>query len=149
MEPLLILFIKLKIKPQITLMTPIKNKEKDFIYKDLTYNIIGYAMNVHKTLGVGFLESVYEAALRVELNKSNLPFKSQVEFPVIYRNIKIKTFVCDMIVDDKIIIELKAIKQITDIDQAQLLNYLKVTKLKIGLLINFGTQSLQYKRMVL
>ena len=130
-------------------MTPIKIKEKDFIYKDLTYKIIGGAINVHKILGTGFLESVYEAALKVEFNKSNLPFKSQVTFPVIYRNENIKTFVCDMVVNDKVIIELKAIKQITDIERAQLLNYLKVTKLKVGLLFNFGAKSLQHERIVL
>ena len=130
-------------------MALIKNKDEDFIYKDLTYKIIGDAMNVHKTLGTGFLESVYEAALKVEFKKSNLQYRSQVEFPVIYRNENIKTFVCDMVVNNKVIIELKTIKQITDIERAQLLNYLKVTKLKVGLLVNFGTKSLQYERIVL
>ena len=130
-------------------MSPIKKKTKNFIYKDLTYKIIGCAMEVHKLLGIGFLESVYEAALRLEFKKSNLPFESQVEFPVIYREEMIKTFICDLVVDKKVIIELKAIKQITDLERAQLLNYLKVTKLKVGLLINFGTQSLQYERIVL
>lgn len=130
-------------------MLPIKDKSKDFIYKELTYKIIGYAMNVHKILEIGFLESVYEAALEVEFKKSNLLFKSQVEFPVIYRSENIRTFVCDMVVNDKVIVELKAIKQITDIERAQLLNYLKVTKLKVGLLINFGAKSLQYERIIL
>ncbi len=129
-------------------MAPIKIKDQDFIYKDLTYKIIGSAMNVHKILGSGFLESVYEAALKVKFSKSNIPFKSQVEFPVIYRNENIKTFVCDIVVNDKVIIELKAIKQITDIERAQLLNYLKVTKLKVGLIINFGSNSLQHERIV-
>ncbi len=72
-----------------------------------------------------------------------------MEFPVIYRGENIKTFVCDMIAEEKVIIELKAIKQITDIERSQLLNYLKVTKLRVGLLINFGTQSLQYERIIL
>ena len=126
-----------------------KNQDKDFIYKDLTYNIIGCAMNVHKILGVGFLESVYEAALKVEFKKLNFQFETQVEFPVFYKEKNIKTFVCDMVADKKVIIELKAIKQIKDIDRAQLLNYLKVTKLKVGLLINFGAKSLQYERIVL
>ena len=130
-------------------MTPIMNKSEDFIYKDLTYKIIGCAMEVHKVIGVGFLESVYEAALKVEFSESNLPFKSQVEFPVIYKNENIKTFICDMVIDNKVIIELKATKQITDIERAQLLNYLKVTKLRVGLLINFGKQSLQYERIIL
>ncbi len=104
-------------------MTPIKNKNENFIYKDLTYKTIGCAMEVHKSLGVGFLESVYEAALIVEFKRSNLPFESQVE--------------------------LKAIKQITDFERAQSLNYLKVAKLRIGLLINFGSNSLQYERIIL
>jgi len=130
-------------------MTPINTQNIDFIHKELTYKIIGYAMTVHKTLGVGFLESVYEAALKVEFKKSNLLIESQVEYPVIYRDENIKTFVCDVVVDNKVIVELKAIKHITDIERAQLLNYLKVTKLKVGLIINFGTKSLQYERIFL
>ena len=130
-------------------MTLIKEKDKDFIYKDLTYKIIGCAMNVHKILGTGFLESVYEEALKVDFEKSDIPFQSQVEYPVIYREENIKTFLCDLVVDDKVIVELKAIKNISDIERAQLLNYLRVTKLKVGLLINFDTKSLQYERLVL
>lgn len=130
-------------------MTPIKEKNEDFIYKELTYKIIGCTINVHKTLGVGFLESIYEAALKVEFKKSHPLFKSQVEFPVMYKDKNIKTFVCDMVVDDKVIIEFKAIRKITDIERSQSLNYLKVTKLKVGLVINFGAKSLQYERIVL
>jgi GxxExxY protein len=130
-------------------MSLIKTKSENFIYKELTYKIIGCAMEVHKSLGVGFLESVYEPALRLEFKKSNLPFESQVEFPVIYRNERIKSFICDLVVDKKVIIELKAIKQITDLARAQILNYLKVTNLRIGLLINFGSNSLQYERIIL
>ncbi len=130
-------------------MSLIKEKTKNFIYKDLTYKIIGCAMEVHKSLGVGFLESVYEAALLIEFKKSNILFESQVEFPVLYKNERIKTFICDLVVDNKVIVELKAVKQITDIDRAQLLNYLKVTNLRIGLLINFGSNSLQYERIIL
>jgi GxxExxY protein len=130
-------------------MSLIKTKSENFIYKELTYKIIGCAMEVHKSLGVGFLESVYEAALLIEFKKSNLPFESQVEFPVIYRNERIKSFICDLVVDKKVIIELKAIKQITALERAQILNYLKVTNLRIGLLINFGSNSLQYERIIL
>ena len=122
---------------------------KQFIHKDLTYKIIGCAMEVHKVLGTGFLESVYEGALCVEFKRIKIPFNIQVEFPVMYKREKIKNFVCDLVVDDEIVVEFKAIKQITDIERAQLLNYLKVTGMKVGLLINFGAKSLQYERMVL
>ena len=122
---------------------------KQFIHKDLTYKIIGCAMDFHKVLGTGFLESVYEGALCVEFKRIKIPFNIQVEFPVMYKREKIKNFVCDLVVDDEIVVEFKAIKQITDIERAQLLNYLKVTGMKVGLLINFGAKSLQYERMVL
>ncbi len=122
---------------------------KQFIHKDLTYKIIGSVMEVHKVLGTGFLESVYEGAICVEFKRIKIPYNTQVEFPVLYKGKKIKIFVCDLVVDDKIVVELKAIKQITDIERAQLLNYLKVPGMKVGLLINFGAKSLQYKRMVL
>lgn len=106
-------------------------------------------MEVHKVLGCGFLESVYESAFCVELEKSNIPFQNQVEYPVIYKNVNVKSFICDLIIDRKVVVELKSIKKVTEIERAQILNYLKVTGLKVGLLINFGRNSLEYERFVL
>ncbi len=122
---------------------------KKLLYEDLTFEIIGCAMEVHKTLGTGFLESVYESAICVEFKGNKLPYDKQVSFLVIYKDRKIKDFVCDIVVDNKVIVELKAVNKITDIERAQLLNYLKVTNLKVGLLINFGEKSLKYERFVL
>lgn len=119
---------------------------KEFKYKELTFNIIGCAMEVHKVLGPGFLESVYEAALIIELKQAGIDVQTQVEFPLNYKGTIIKKFVCDLLVDKKVILELKAIKRITDIDKAQIINYLKVTELEVGLLFNFGSKSLQYER---
>lgn len=122
---------------------------KKFLYKDLTYKIIGCAIEVHKILGPGFLESVYERAVQIEFKISKIIYKTQVHFPVLYKGENIKSFLCDLVVDEKIIVELKAIKEITNIDRAQLINYLKVIGLKVGLLINFGAESLEYERIVL
>ena len=121
----------------------------ELIHKELAYAIVGCAMEVHKTLGPGFLESVYENALKVELERNGLNYKTQVAFPVVYKDHHIKDFVCDMVVDNKIIIELKALKNLSDIERAQVINYLKVTHLELTLLINFGKKSLEYERLVL
>jgi len=122
--------------------------EKDLLYSDETHKIIGAAMEVHKTLGAGFLESVYEESLAHEFELQNILFEKQKSIEVFYKNKKVKQFVCDFIVDAKIIIEIKAIKKITDIETAQVLNYLKATGLKVGLLLNFGSNSLECKRFV-
>lgn len=106
-------------------------------------------MEVHKRLGPGFLESVYEEALLVELDIRGVERKSQVSFPVIYRDRHIKDFVCDLVVKNKVIVELKAVKKLTDIERAQAINYLKVTGLELALLINFGATSLEYERLIL
>lgn len=117
---------------------------------ELTYGIIGAAMKVHSTLKYGFLESVYQEALEIELNKLDIPYEREVEIPVYYEGIKLDTkFRADFICYNKIIVELKAIKQLTNIEEAQLINYLKATNYKIGLLINFGEKSLKYKRFIL
>ncbi|MFH1852657.1 MAG: GxxExxY protein [Candidatus Neomarinimicrobiota bacterium] len=121
---------------------------KDYLYKELTYQIIGAAMEVHKILGSGFLESVYEEAFVVELKNQNIPFEQQKKFVVDYKGVNIKESIGDLVVDGKVIVELKAIKQIGDIERAQLLNYLNVTKLKLGLLMNFGGKSLEYERII-
>jgi len=120
----------------------------ELIYKELSYNIIGCAMEVHKTLGPGFLESVYGEALKLELGIKGISFESQKEYPVKYRGQEIKKFYCDIVVEDKIILELKAVRQLDNIDRVQIINYLKVTELQLGLLINFGEKSLVSERLV-
>lgn len=120
-----------------------------FLYKELTYKIIGCAMEVHRELGPGFIESVYEAALVEELKNQNLSFQKQFPVQVRYKGKPIKDFQIDLVIEDEIVIELKAIKQIGDVERAQLLSYLKASGKKVGLLINFGQASLIHERMVL
>ena len=123
--------------------------ERDLVHNELTRAVIGAAMEVHSTLGPGFLESVYEAAMAIELNLGKVPYECQKPIPVMYKGEKAKDFFCDMLVDEKVLVELKALKAITNVEEAQVLNYLKATGLQVGLLINFGEQSLRYKRLVL
>jgi GxxExxY protein len=122
--------------------------EKELLYPDLTENIIGSALEVHKTLGAGFLESVYEQALSIEFDLRMIPYNRQKTFEVIYKGKSAKLFSCDFVVYDKIILEIKAIKKISEIEQAQVINYLKASGLKLGLLVNFGSGSLEFKRFI-
>ena len=114
----------------------------------ITGKIIGAAMEVHKRLGPGFLESVYEEALAVEFRCQQIAFERQKELPVYYRGSVIKKFVCDYLVDEQVVVELKAIKELSEIDRVQLTSYLKASGLTVGLLMNFGGKSLDFKRMV-
>ena len=123
--------------------------EKDLLYNELTRTIIGAAMEVHSNLGPGFLESVYEAAMAIEFNLQKVSYERQKAIPVMYKGEKAKDFFCDFLVGHKVLVELKALKTVTNTEEAQILNYLKATGLKVGLLINFGEQSLKYKRLVL
>ena len=123
--------------------------EADLLYSDLTRVIIGAAMEVHSTLGPGFLENVYEEALAVEFGLRNLSFERQKNVDVFYKNVKIKNYVCDLMVDNKVLIELKALNSLTTNEHAQTLNYLKATGLKLAIIINFKNQSLEYERLVL
>ena len=118
------------------------------LYKDLTRKIIGAAMEVHSTLGCGFLESVYEEALAVEFDLRDVHFERQESLDVFYKGTNVRKFICDFLVGETILVELKAIKELTETDTAQVLNYLKATDLKLGLLLNFGAPSLQYKRLI-
>jgi GxxExxY protein len=122
--------------------------EKNFVASGLTGDIIGASMEVHKQLGSGFLESVYEEALAVEFELRGIKFKRQSELPVFYKNRKIKQFVCDFLVEDQVIVELKAIKQLGEIEKLQVINYLKASKYEVGLLFNFGEKSLEWKRLL-
>ncbi len=121
----------------------------ELLHKDLVYDIVGCAMEVHSELGPGFLESVYEEALTIVFREKSLQYKQQKSLKIKFRgeNLK-KQFTADLILDDKVIIELKAVAQLKKIDEAQLINYLKATGLKVGLLLNFGGEKLEWKRFV-
>jgi GxxExxY protein len=127
---------------------PIASEQK-FLYKELTHAIIGAAMEVHNILGPGFLEAVYDKAFGKELAIRGISFISQAHLQVSYKGSPVGEYIADYFVDEKVIVELKAIKELSDIEEAQLMNYLKVTALKVGLLINFGAASLQYRRRVI
>jgi GxxExxY protein len=117
------------------------NIREDLIYKDEVYAIVGAAMAVYNELGSGFLEAVYQEALEIELTERGIPFVSQRELPVYYKGHLLKRYyVADMLIYDKIVIELKAIDRLTLADQAQLLNELSATRMILGLLINFGAK---------
>ena len=114
-----------------------------------TYAIIGAAMTVHKELGSGFLEAVYQEALERELQGLKIPFEREMELPIVYRGLPLKAFYkADFVCFSNVIVELKALQQITGTEESQVINYLKASGLHKGLLLNFGTKSLQYKRLV-
>jgi GxxExxY protein len=116
---------------------------------ETTEKIIGYAMKVSNALGAGFLEKVYENALVIELRKASLKVEQQKDISVVYDGIVVGDYTADILVNGQVIIELKAVRFIDEIHKAQLLNYLRATKLKVGLILNFGTPKLGIRRMVL
>lgn len=122
----------------------------EIIYKEEVYQIIGAAMEVYNQLGNGFLESVYQEALALELQLRNIPFKEQVPLHITYKDQPLRHhYTPDMILFDEIILELKATSRIGPNEEAQLLNYLKASGLRLGLLVNFGAENkLEWKRMV-
>jgi len=124
--------------------------DRTFLYKDECYRIIGACMAVHRELGHGFLEPVYQEALAIELDYQGIPFVREQELNIKYRGIELsKIYKADFVCYNGIIVELKAISELSNDHIAQLINYLKATNLKVGLMINFGTSSLQHKRLVL
>jgi GxxExxY protein len=112
----------------------------------LTEKVIGLAMKVHRVLGPGFLESVYRNALAFELRRAGLVVELDKKISVRYENVIVGDFVADLLVDDILICELKAISTLTKSDEIQVVNYLTATNRDVGLLLNFGTASLQFKR---
>jgi GxxExxY protein len=120
------------------------------LYKDEVYAIIGAAIEVHKEIGNGFLESVYEEAMKLESIAKNIPHETQIKLPVYYKGILLeKTFIADYIAYGKIIVEFKCIPKLTSVEEAQIITYLKATGMNLGLLVNFGSPGrLEWKRFI-
>ena len=121
----------------------------DYLYEEETYLIIGAAMTVHQELGCGFLEAVYQEALEKEFLHRNISFKREFPLNIYYKGEPLnKCYITDFICYDKIIVELKALSAITSEHIGQVMNYLAATRTKLGLIINFGKKSLDYKRII-
>ncbi len=124
-------------------------KQQELVFKEEAYKVVGACMAVHRELGCGFLEAVYAEAFEMELQAQGIPYKREVPITIEYKGKPLKkSYLADFICFDKIIIELKAINHLESVHESQVLNYLKATGLKLGLLVNFGEQSLKYKRIV-
>ncbi len=119
------------------------------LHENLTYRVIGAAREVYKILGPGYLESVYEDALCYEFDLLDIPYQRQIDLDVHYKNIVFeRKFRADLLIESKVLVENKATKMISNQDEAQLINYLKTTRLKVGLLFNFGAEKFEMLRRV-
>jgi GxxExxY protein len=120
----------------------------DIIFKELSFAIIGAAMEVHGILGPGYLEAVYQAALAHELELRGIVARREQHLPVTYKGVTIGYYIADFVVEDKIILELKATTKLTPQHKAQAINYLTTTGFKLAILINFGEKSLETQRVI-
>jgi GxxExxY protein len=121
---------------------------EDFKYKDITGKVIGAAMEVHKVLGNGLQEVIYQRALAIELPYFDVKFKREFEMPIHYRNIRIGTRRVDFLVEEIISVEIKAVIKMDPAHLSQAINYLEAYNIEVGLLINFGAKSLEFKRLL-
>ena len=121
--------------------------KEEYKYSKLTSKIIGCAMTVRKTLGNGFQEVIYQRALEIEMNLAGIEFSREFEMPIFYRDEQIGIRRVDFLVEDSVSVELKALIKLEDVHLAQAINYLEAYNLEIGLLLNFGAKSLEYKRL--
>ena len=119
------------------------------VHGETTSNIIGAAFEVHNTLGYGFLEKVYQRAMQVELIKRGSQAELEVPIKVFYKSALVGEYYADLLVDGSVMVEIKVAKCYNPEDEAQLLNELKATAVKVGMLVNFGRERVQYKRMIL
>ena len=131
-------------------MNQSQNKIEDLYLKEEVYQIIGICMEVHKILGKGHNEIVYGDALEFEFKKNDIPFTRETKFNITYKDIILPHhYFCDFLIFDEIILEIKAIQNLSSSEIKQTLNYLAASKNKLGLLVNFGEDSLKYKRVIL
>jgi len=125
------------------------DENEKIIHKNLSYKIIELALEVHNELGCGFLEKVYENALMILLDREGVPARQQAPADVYFQNKVVGQYFADILVDNKIILELKTVNAIADVHKAQVLNYLRATGIKLGLILNFAKPRFEYKRLVL
>jgi len=125
------------------------SEARSFPLKEETHQVIGAAFEVHDALGCGLLEKPYENALVVELCSRSIPFAQQRCYPIAYKSVNVGHYTPDLVVFDSIIVEIKAIEQVGNIERAQVLNYLRISKLKLGLILNFKHPRLQHERIAL
>ena len=125
------------------------NTNKELLLKEEVYQIAGAAMEVLNGLGHGFHEKPYENALTVEFRLRGIPFKQQPSFELCYKGEKVGEFIPDLIAFDSVVVDAKVIDKITDHERGQMLNYLRITKLRVGLLLNFKNAKLEWERIVL
>jgi len=125
-----------------------RNKVDDFLYEDLSYKIRGCAFNIYNTLGFGHKEKIYQKALVLELEKAKIKFQKEQALPIVYQNKKIGIYKPDFVIEDKVIVEIKAVPLMPKSYETQLTYYLKTTNFKLGLLINFGSSKLDIRRRV-
>lgn len=116
---------------------------------EITHQIIGAAFEVLNEIGHGLHEKPYENALAIELGLRNVPFSQQSRFPVCYKGVQVSEYVPDLVVASSVIVDAKVIERITDAERGQMINYLRITKLKVGLIINFHKAKLEWERIVL
>lgn len=117
-------------------------------YSDITAKVIGCAMKVHQKMRNGYQELIYQRCLIIELNKEGIGFKQEMELPIFYDGIEVGKRRVDFLIENKVVVEIKAVTELTDAYLAQALNYLEALNLEIGLLINFGSKSLEVKRII-
>ncbi len=118
------------------------------LHEDLTQDIIGAAFDVHNALGCGLLEKVYENALAHELSLRNHTVTPQKEFTVTYKDKEVGVYYADLVVDDKVVVEVKSANDLADVHRAQILNYLRISGIRVGLLLNFARPKLKFERLV-
>jgi len=123
--------------------------EEEYLYQSETYKIIGAMMEVHKTLGCGFLEAVYQEALAIEFDLQKIPYVKEKKLLLFYKEVQMEKFyVADFLCYDKIVVEIKALSALISTHDSIMINFLNATKFKVGILGNFGEKSLKYKRLV-
>ena len=121
----------------------------ELLEKELVYKIVGCAISIHNKIGHGFREKTYEKAICVEFEDQNLSYSQQMSYPIYYKNNKIDEFIPDLVVENKVIVEAKIVESIIDEHRGQLINYLRISGIKVGLIINFKHPKIQWERIIL